>query len=182
MKNQVTPVEDLPRIIQGGMGAAVSDWRLANAVARNGQLGVVSGIAMDSVLARRLQLGDPSGAVRRALAEFPWPDMAQRAIDKYYVPGGKAADESFRLVPLTGMTLRAAVVELLVVGAFVEIFLAKEGHSGPVGVNYLEKIQTPNVPQILGAMLAGVEGVLVGAGIPMAIPGVLDSLSRWEPV
>jgi nitronate monooxygenase len=182
MINQVRPVEDLPRIIQGGMGAAVSDWRLANTVARNGQLGVVSGIAMDSVLARRLQLGDLSGAVRRALAEFPWPDIAQRAIDKYFVPGGKAADESFKLVPLTGMKLKAEAVELLVAGSFVEIFLAKEGHSGPVGVNYLEKIQTPNVPQILGAMLAGVEVVLVGAGIPMAIPGVLDSLSRWEPV
>jgi nitronate monooxygenase len=182
MTNQVTPAEDLPRIIQGGMGAAVSDYRLANTVARNGQLGVVSGIAMDSVLARRLQLGDPSGAIRRALAEFPWPEIAQRAIDNYFIPGGKAADESFKLVPLVGMNLRAEAVELLVAGAFVEIFLAKEGHSGPVGVNYLEKIQTPNVPQMLGAMLAGVEVVLVGAGIPMAIPGVLDSLSRWEPV
>jgi NAD(P)H-dependent flavin oxidoreductase YrpB (nitropropane dioxygenase family) len=27
-----------PKIIQGGMGAAVSSWRLANAVSRLGQL------------------------------------------------------------------------------------------------------------------------------------------------
>jgi nitronate monooxygenase len=179
---QVTPAEDLPRIIQGGMGAAVSDWRLANAVARNGQLGVVSGTALDSVLVRRLQLGDPCGAIRRALSKFPWPDVAQRTFDTFFVPGGKSAEESFALAPLPSMKLRASLVELMVVGNFVEVFLAKEGHSAPVGINYLEKIQLPNVPSILGAMLAGVEVVLVGAGIPLAIPGVLDSLARWETV
>ena len=164
------------------MGVAVSDWRLANVVARNGQLGVVSGTALDSVLVRRLQLGDPCGAIRRALSEFPWPDMAQRSLDTFFVPGGKSADESFKLAPLARMRLRTSLLELLVVANFVEVFLAKEGHSGPVGINYLEKIQLPNVPSILGAMLAGVEVVLVGAGIPMAIPGVLDSLSHWETV
>lgn len=164
------------------MGVAVSDWRLANTVARNGQLGVVSGTALDSVLVRRLQLGDPCGAIRRALSKFPWPDMAQRSLDTFLVPGGKSADESFKLAPLSRMRLRASLVELMVVANFVEVFLAKEGHSGPVGINYLEKIQLPNVPSILGAMLAGVEVVLIGAGIPMAIPGVLDSLSRWETV
>lgn len=164
------------------MGVAVSDWRLANTVARNGQLGVVSGTALDSVLVRRLQLGDPCGAIRRALSKFPWPDMAQRTLDTFLVPGGKSADESFKLAPLSRMRLRASLVELMVVANFVEVFLAKEGHSGPVGINYLEKIQLPNVPSILGAMLAGVEVVLIGAGIPMAIPGVLDSLSRWETV
>ena len=48
----------LPVIIQGGMGAGVSDWRLANAVSRQGQLGVISGTALDSILVRRLQDGD----------------------------------------------------------------------------------------------------------------------------
>ena len=38
-----------PEIIQGGMGAGVSNWRLANAVARLGQLGVVSGTALDTI-------------------------------------------------------------------------------------------------------------------------------------
>ena len=164
------------------MGAAVSGWRLANTVARNGQLGVVSGTALDSVLARRLQLGDPCGAIRRALSNFPWPDIAQRILDTFLVPGGKSAQEPFKLVPLPRMKLRDSQVELMVVGNFVEVFLAKEGHTGPVGINYLEKIQLPNVPSILGAMLAGVEVVLVGAGIPLAIPGVLDLLSRWETV
>jgi len=40
-----------PRIIQGGMGVGVSDWRLARAVSRQGAVGVVSGTALDSVLA-----------------------------------------------------------------------------------------------------------------------------------
>ena len=45
----------LPKIIQGGMGVGVSSWRLARAVSALGQLGVVSGTALDQVLARRLQ-------------------------------------------------------------------------------------------------------------------------------
>ena len=60
----------LPLIIQGGMGAAVSDWRLANAVARTGQLGVVSGTAIDTVFVRRLQDGDRGGHMLRGM-EFP---------------------------------------------------------------------------------------------------------------
>jgi len=50
-----------PAIIQGGMGVAVSGWRLAKAVSSLGQLGVVSGTALDIVLVRRLQQGDPEG-------------------------------------------------------------------------------------------------------------------------
>jgi len=48
-----TPTRRLPVIIQGGMGVGVSSWWLAQAVARTGQLGVVSGTALDAVLARR---------------------------------------------------------------------------------------------------------------------------------
>ena len=38
-------------LIQGGMGVAVSDWRLARAVSQAGHLGVVSGTAVDTVVA-----------------------------------------------------------------------------------------------------------------------------------
>ena len=62
------------------------------------------------------------------------------------------------------------------------MFLAKEGHRGLVGINNLEKIQLPLLPSLYGAMLAGVDYVLVGAGIPKSIPGILDGLSRAEPV
>lgn len=43
-------MSNLPTIIQGGIGAAVSNWRLAKAVSRLGQLGVVSGTALDFLL------------------------------------------------------------------------------------------------------------------------------------
>ena len=46
-----------PALIQGGMGVAVSSWSLARAVSAAGQLGVVSGTALDAVLARRLEDG-----------------------------------------------------------------------------------------------------------------------------
>ena len=80
-----------PRIIQGGMGVGVSNWRLAQAVSRLGQLGVVSGTALDSVFVRRLADGDQGGHMRRGLDAFPFPEMARRIWQEYFVPGGKAA-------------------------------------------------------------------------------------------
>jgi nitronate monooxygenase len=73
-------------------------------------------------------------------------------------------------------------LELIVVANFAEVYLAREGHTGSVGINYLEKIQLPTLPSLFGAMLAGVDYVLMGAGIPVAIPGVLDQLSDGRAV
>jgi nitronate monooxygenase len=183
MQEQATPVFDsLPEIIQGGMGVGVSNWRLARAVAEAGQMGVVSGTALDMVMARRLQQGDPDGHIRRALARFPWPEMAQRVLERYLVPGGKEIHEPYKATPMPTWPLSPTSTELMIVANFVEVFLAREGHSSPIGINYLEKIQLPTLPSLLGAMLAGVDAVLMGGGIPLAIPGVLDRLSRWEAV
>jgi len=85
-----------PKIIQGGMGAGVSDWRLAQAVSRLGQLGVVSGTALDQIMSRRLQDGDPGGHTRRALELFPFPDMVRRILDGHFIPGGKKPDAPYR--------------------------------------------------------------------------------------
>lgn len=172
----------LPIVIQGGMGVGVSDWRLARAVAKTGQLGVVSGTALDAILARRLQLGDPSGDIRRALAAFPIPGVAARILDRYFIEGGKAPNAPFKSKPLPSECPSRAAVELLVAGNFVEVFLAKEGHQNQIGINFLEKIQLPTLPSLYGAMLAGVSVVLMGAGIPRAIPGVMDKLAKGEPV
>ena len=49
-----------------------------------------------------------------------------------------------------------------------------------MGINFLEKIQMPNVVSIFGAMLAGVDYIIMGAGIPREIPGVIDALSRGD--
>ena len=164
------------------MGAGVSDWRLARAVSTHGQLGVVSGTALDVILARRLQMGDPGGHMRRGLDRFPVPAVADRIWRRYYVPGGKGSERPFKPMPLNEIDAPRDLVELRIAGNFVETILARDGHSNPVGINYLEKIQLPHLPSIYGAMLAGVDYVLMGAGIPARIPGVLDRLAGHQLV
>jgi nitronate monooxygenase len=170
-----------PVLIQGGMGAAVSDWRLANAVSRTGQLGVVSSTALDTILSRRLQDGDPGGHMRRGLAMFPYPEIAQRILDKHFIPGGRPAGTSYRLVPMPSRVSPRETVELTVAGNFVEVALAREGHSNPVGINCMEKLQLPLLPSLYGAMLAGVKYILMGAGIPLKVPGALDAFAAGQP-
>jgi nitronate monooxygenase len=171
----------LPRIIQGGMGVGVSNWRLAQAVSRRGQLGVVSGTALDSLFVRRLAEGDTGGHMRRGLDAFPFQEMAKRVWKEYFVPGGKAPDAPYPLLPLHQKNASRKLVELCIVSNFVEVFLAREGHKNPVGINYLEKVQMPHLYSIYGAMLAGVGYVLMGAGIPLHIPGVLDAFAAQRP-
>lgn len=171
-----------PLIIQGGMGAGVSDWHLARAVSVTGQLGVVSGTALACILVRRLQVGDLDGRMRHALNHFPIPGIAARILSDYYIPGGKAANAPFKLTPLPSLQPHDDYVALTVAANFVEVFLAREGHTGLIGINYLEKIQFPTLPSLFGAMLAGVDYVLMGAGIPRNIPGVLDRLANGQPV
>ncbi|MBW8781091.1 MAG: nitronate monooxygenase [Verrucomicrobia bacterium] len=170
-----------PIIIQGGMGVAVSGWPLARAVSQEGQLGVVSGTLLSVVFARRLQQGDPGGHLQRALAHFPLREMAERVRKTWFVAGGKPAGQPFKTVPMPALDSPPALIELTVVANFAEVFLAKEGHAGVIGLNLLEKIQLPTLPSLFGAMLAGVDYVLMGAGIPRAIPGVLDQFARGEP-
>ena len=170
-----------PVIIQGGMGVGVSGWRLAAAVSRAGQLGVVSGTALAVTLARQLAVGDVDGHVRRALSQFPVPGIAQRVCDRYLATAGSRPGDRFRAVPRPTLTPGAALTELTVVANFVEVFLAKEGHVGPIGINYLEKIQLPTLPSLYGAMLAGVDVVLMGAGVPARIPAALDALAEGRP-
>ena len=164
------------------MGIAVSGWRLARAVSSEGQLGVVSGTAIDAVLVRRLQDGDPDGDIRRALAAFPIAGVAERVLERYFIEGGKPEGARYKSKPMPKLRLTGNLQDLLVAANFVEVYLAKEGHGNPVGINYLEKVQIPTLPSIYGAMLAGVDYVLMGAGIPRAIPGILDRLALGEKV
>ncbi len=171
-----------PRIIQGGMGVAISGWGLARAVALRGELGVVSGTILEVVLARRLQLGDEGGHMRRALRSFPFPDIAERIIDTYFVAGGKPSDVPFKNVRTFTVEPDQGLQELTVAANFVEVFLAKEGHDGRVGINYLRKIELPIPWSLYGAMLAGVDYVIVGAGNPKDLPPMINRLARHEPV
>ena len=179
---RMRPSPDLPVIIQGGMGVGVSNWRLARAVASCGQLGVVSGTGLDTVLVRRLHDGDPGGHLRRALEASPLPGLAERVLDRYLRPEGAPGEEPYPVLPMYRQGVDPARDGLTVLANFVEVHLARAGHDGPVGLNLLTKIQLPNLASLYGAMLAGVDYVLMGAGIPREIPGILDRLARHEPV
>ncbi len=167
-----------PIIIQGGMGIGVSDWVLARAVSMRGQLGVVSGTALDTLFVRRLQDGDADGHLRRAMAHFPIPDVSSEILKRYFIPGGRAPGAPYKAVPMYQQVVSRVRHQLTMMANFCEVWLAKEGHSGPVGINLLTKVQMPNLGSLYGAMLAGVDYVLMGAGIPKEIPGALDRLSQ----
>jgi NAD(P)H-dependent flavin oxidoreductase YrpB (nitropropane dioxygenase family) len=170
-----------PRVIQGGMGVAVSDWRLANAVSRAGQLGVVSGSMLDTVFVRRLQDGDRDGHLRRAIAAFPVASVGDEVLHRYFRPRGRGYAEPYKALPMYKQVVSDARQRVTVLANFAEVWLAKEGHDGPVGVNLLTKVQMPNLPSLYGAMLAGVDVVIMGAGIPREIPGALDALAQHDP-
>jgi len=170
----------LPTVIQGGMGVAVSSWPLAAAVARTGQLGVVSGTALDIVLARRLQDGDAEGHCRRAMTHFPRQDVVHRVLERYLRPASRTHEPRYAPVPMLCLAPQEHPGELTFLANFVEVFLAKEGHAGTVGINYLEKVQLATPFAVCGAVLASVDYVLVGAGLPREIPQLLDHLARGE--
>jgi NAD(P)H-dependent flavin oxidoreductase YrpB (nitropropane dioxygenase family) len=168
-------------IIQGGMGVGVSNWVLAKAVSLRGHLGVVSGTCVDTLLVRRLQDGDAGGHVRRAMEAFPFPDVCADVLKRYFLPEGRAPGEPYKAAPMYKQVVTRVREQLTVLASFVEVYLAKEGHDGVVGINLLTKVQMPNLATLYGAMLAGVDYVLMGAGIPKDIPGVLDRFAAHEP-
>jgi len=172
----------LPQIIQGGMGVAISNWNLARAVSIEGHLGVVSGTGMGLVMTTRLMRGDEGGHVRRALSHFPFQIPVRRILDEYLRADPESQKLPYKRPQMWSLSPSRALNELTVIGNFVEVFLAKEGHRNPVGINLLEKLQLPTLSSLYGAMLAAVDFVIMGAGIPVQIPGILDKLAGHEAV
>ena len=197
------------KLIQGGMGVYVSNWRLARAVAverPDETAGTVSGTALDVVYVRLLQLGDPGDHILRAFEAFDRlfaVDIGRRVYDRYFIEGGKDPSARFRAAPLQiprsqsrqasfrategnhtveRLGLDAEVVELLIVTAFAEVWLAKEGHGANVFINFLNKVELPLVYAMYGAMLAGVDGVVVGAGNPDGLPAICSRLAKHEAI
>lgn len=137
----------------------------------------------DVVFVMRMTTGDPTGGMRRALAAFPDQDMVARIMDKYFIEGGKAMDKPFRSLPMWTINPPQNLLEATVLANFCEVWLAKHNDdSSPipgamVGINRLTKVQLPTIASLYGAILADVDYVLMGAGIPLRIPGVLDALT-----
>lgn len=171
----------IPRIIQGGMGVGISSPRLAQTVAKMGQLGVVSGTAVAVTLARRLQHRRVSRSIMNALSAFPFQEMVERILDRYH-RSPKPTKLKYIAVPMPRIDMDPTLVELTVVANYVEVYQAKLGHKGMIGINLLEKLQIPTVASLYGAMLAGVDVVLMGAGIPIRIPWLLDELQHHHDV
>ncbi len=163
------------------MGIAISGWKLAREVSRVGQLGVVSGTGLDTVFIRRLQDFGVDGELRAVLDRFPLSSVIEEVVAKY--SGTRTRPNApYKTTPMSTHRNVQSAQDLLVLAAFVEVALAKSGHDGAVGINLLTKVQIPTVPTIYGAMLAGVDYVVMGAGIPSHIPGILDQLARSEVV
>jgi NAD(P)H-dependent flavin oxidoreductase YrpB (nitropropane dioxygenase family) len=171
-----------PTIIQGGMGIAVSSWQLAKEVSIAGELGVISGTAIDSVVARRLQDGDLTGDIRRAMAAYPHQETITEIMDRFFIEGGRAEGKPYLDVPKLSIKGNLFSNKLLAVASFVEVWLAKEGHNGLIGMNILEKIQLAIPAQLYGAMLADVDYILIGAGIPAQVPHLLNEISQGNKV
>ena len=172
------PITTFPKVIQGGMGIAVSSWQLAKEVSKAGQLGVISGTAIDGVVSRRLQDGDPTGDIRRALAHFPDQFVVHEILEKLFIEGGRDKNTPYIDIPKLTLKPSAFTNNLLVASSFVEVWLAKENNPGLIGMNILEKIQMAIPAQLFGAMLAGVDYILIGAGIPAQVPSLLDGLAQ----
>lgn len=167
------------------MGVHVSGHRLARTVAMAGGLGVISGTGLDGVYARLLQDGD-RGA-RWGIEQFPDQAIAERVLAKHFRAegrGGKPYGNLHKWIidPRTDRQRAslAELQELAVASAFAEVTRAKHHHDGVVGINVLRKIALPIPATIYGAMLAGVDVVLTGAGSPDEMPRLLDALARHD--
>lgn len=167
------------RLIQGGMGAGVSNRRLARTVSSEGQAGVISGTGLLHVICRQLQLGDLDGAIRLAIDSFPIPE-GQKWLSEYFVEGGKSPNKPFKSVPMIDHVPSLRTMELTIISCFTEVWLAKLDNDGLVGMNLLEKLQFPHLPSLFGGILGGVNFIVVGAGMPTQFPEVIERLSSFE--
>ncbi|MEA3306290.1 MAG: nitronate monooxygenase [Elusimicrobiota bacterium] len=195
-KTKVNPSD--PAIIIGGMGVRISTWLMARIVAMTGNMGVVSGTGLEIIYPRILQDGDKGGHVRRAFKELArrQPALAQSVFDlydKYYIEGGKAANKPYKAVPVWRLDRLdekdgansfwepPKELQLLAIASnFAEVWLAKEGHKGAVGINFLRKVERPLLWTLYGAILADVDYVVVGAGNPSHLPGMIRLLCKHK--
>lgn len=174
-------------ILVGGMGVDISSVELVSTVARHvsGRLsGSLSATGLTDIYARLLQLGDVGDAVRRAFDAFrdkvpALADDVERLYRRYHVPGGMAPGERLKGFSLAGPTPPRDVQIFTMLATFSHVWRTKgAAPNRPVGVNFLRKIERVLLYGLYGAMLAGVDWVVVGAGDPGEIPAVLDDLAR----
>lgn len=179
------------QVIAAGMGINISSPDLERAIGQaSDRLGLptmvtMSGTGAPVFVVSILQAGDPGGHYRRLLQEKPIRQMGERIIEKYYQDPEKP-HARFIYPPnpsdLIGRNeaRKQALKELLVCSNYAMVRRAKEGHSRPVAINLLTKIELTHLYELFGAQAAGVDVVVMGAGIPSQIPDILDRYVEQE--
>jgi len=164
-------LDGMPRLIQAGMGIRVSSCTLANATSRLGALGVVSSVALRHIVIEEIREGrEEVIAIART---FPIRSYVDAILQ--FAPGGP---KHRRPAPLDDPDpVRGDLPKRLsVIAAYVEVMRAKQGHRGKVGINIMWKCALTVLPSIYGAMIAGVDALLCGAGVPMELPDIVNAI------
>lgn len=164
-------IDGMPRLIQAGMGIHISSAKLANSTARLGALGVVSGAALRHIVLEDIRANDEETIA--ITQQFPITHFVEEALS--FMPGGRKHN---RPVPVDTPEPRYSALprRLSAVAAFVEVMRARRGHRGKVGINIMWKCPLTVLPSIYGAMLAGVDALLCGAGVPMELPDIVAKI------
>lgn len=177
---------EAPVIANGGMAIDISGHKLVRKVVEAGNelgintIGTLPGTALATAISRKLQDGDKDEELRSAFAEFPDQEMANRVLKEHFIKDGRDG-RPYKLIPMVGFKPRRSVEELIICATFAEVWLAKQGHKGKVAINFMEKVQTSLLYGILGALYGGADLIIVGAGLPDLIPGVIDNFVNYKP-
>ena len=165
----------------GGMGIGAGGPHLARILARICGLGTVSAPGAEWILAAKLQQGDKD--YRDAVLAFPFKNTAKRILDTYYVEGGIEPGTPYKSLPMLNFKPSQLDLELIICGVFCAVWIAKQNcGDGQIAINFLKHIELPMVYGLVGAMLAGVHQVTIGAGLADQVPDVLEALAAGKPI
>ncbi len=134
-------VDGMPRLIQAGMGVRISGARLANATARLGALGVVSGVALRHIVIEEVRAGNAE--VIEVAKSFPLARYVEELLA--WMPNGPKWGKP---APVDEMDpVRGALAQRMsAIATFIEVRRAKQGHQGKVGVNVMWKAALTVLP------------------------------------
>lgn len=167
--------KEVPRLIQAGMGVRISSSKLARETSRLGAVGVVSSVGLRHVIIEEIRSGD------REAIELAGTFPIARYIDDLlaFAPGGKKHTAA---VPLDHPDPSKGELpkRLSAIAAYVEVLRSRSGHDGMVGINVMWKCSLTVLPSLYGAMLAGVDMLLCGAGVPMELPDIVSRIQNGQ--
>lgn len=161
------------------MAAIISGSRLTGAAGKRGCLGTVALTGTDQ---RWLLAGandDPR--LKEALKRFPYQDLVREFWE--IVKDVPRPWRGFRweFAQTTGSdTIEACRKNevLAIIGAWVEVTLAFDiaGEDADIGVNLMWELSQAFLPYLYGALLANAKYIMVGAGIPRNLAGIVTDL------